>query len=91
MPSPPWQLTLRQFLEKVQRDYGVVQEDRDYSVPERQGPMVFEYMERPELAESLALVLRVDEDEVLAPSVLRSLCRMLNLPPEDFHLDSEDE
>jgi hypothetical protein len=90
LPSPPWQLTLRQFLETVQRNYGVVQEDRDYSVPERQGPMIFEYLERPDLAESLALVLRVDEDEVLAPSVLRSLCRMLNLPPGDFHLDPED-
>jgi hypothetical protein len=36
-------------------------------------------------------MLGVGEDDVLTPTLLRSLCRQLNLPPEDFHLDPEDE
>ena len=88
MPSYPWQLTLRQFLEKAQRDYGWTLDGLSLQGP--QAPVVFEYLERPDFSDLFAVIIELDEDEVLAPSVIRSLCRLLNLPPEDFHLDPED-
>lgn len=88
MPSHPWQLTLRQFLEKAQRDYGWT---LDYlPLQGSQAPVIFEYLERPDFADLFVLLGRLDDDEILTPSVIRSLCRLMNLPPEDFHLDSED-
>jgi hypothetical protein len=38
-----------------------------------------------------SIVLLVDEDEILSPGVLRSLCRFYRIPPEDFGLDPEPE
>jgi hypothetical protein len=90
LPTPPWQLTLRQFLEKIQRDYGTAREDLGFPVAGSWSPVVLDYLERTNLADALALVVELDEDEILTPTILRHLCNLLSLPPEDFHLDSED-
>lgn len=79
-------MTLREFLEVARRDFGI---EAGY------GPAAA-------LASSLvknslvkkgtrSFVLLIEEDEVLSPSVLRSLCRFFRLPPEHFGLDPEPE
>jgi hypothetical protein len=92
LPSspPPWELTLRQFLEKAQRDYGVARKMVASPLLGPTGPVRFGYLERMDVVEAFALMLGINEDDVLTPTVLRSLCRQLQLPPEDFHLDPED-
>jgi hypothetical protein len=91
LTAPPWRLTLRQFVEVVRRDYGVT--IRTFGLPMLgpRGPVYFSYLEREDLTEAFSLMLGVEEDDVLTPTLLRSLCRQLNLPAEDFHLDPEDE
>ena len=77
----PWELTLREFIEKMRRDYGI-----ELSVEEviltaslllLRGRQVY----------PLALMR---EDDPLSVHELRSLCKAFNLPPADFHLDPED-
>jgi hypothetical protein len=78
----PWEITLREFVEKVRHDYGVElslssvilatslivrKDDRLYPLPV------------------------VDADVPLPLDVLRTLCRTFNFPPLDFHLDPDDE
>jgi|GEM_PF-2266433 len=78
----PWEITVREFVEKVRRDYGI-----QLSVTSLL------------LARSLFLrkgdrlypLLVAEEDDVIPLDVLRTLCRAFGLPPEDFHLDPENE
>ena len=91
MVSPPWCLTLRQFVRIVQRDYGVTIRTFANPMMGPQGPVLFAYLERTDLNDVFAVMLGIDEDEVLTPSNLRALCLQLHLPPEDFHLDASEE
>jgi hypothetical protein len=76
-----WQITVREFVERVQRDYGI-------EIGESSAGMVASRFLRQGGRD---LVLLIDEDEILSPSVLRSLCRFYRLDPLDFGLDPEDE
>ena len=91
MTAPPWCLTRRQFVEKVQRDYGITIQRFGFPMIGPKGPVYFTYLERTDLTEAFALMLGIEEDDELTPTLLRSLCRQLEIPPEDFHLDPEDE
>jgi len=77
----PWELTLREFIETVWRNYGIE----------------FEYASAAIVASRFlrkdtgAFTLLINEDEILSISLLRSLCRFYRLPPEDFGLDAEPE
>lgn len=80
MSRHPWELTLGDFVERVRRDYGV--EAR--STADIAGGLYLS-------VGGLVLALPgMAEDDVLAESVLRSLCRQLHLPPVDFGLDEEE-
>lgn len=78
--SHPWEITLREFVEKVRRDYGI---EVDVSILDRihvfrRGDRVFVL---PEL----------DSDVILAPELIRELCDLFNLPPLDFGLDPDPD
>lgn len=90
MTSPPWRITLRQFVEKVRSEYGLTLSSFATPMIGPKGPIEYAYLREKDLVGAIALMLEIEEDDVLAPTTLRSLCRLLNLPPEDFHLDPED-
>jgi len=77
----PWEITLREFIEQVRRDYGIEVDLRSAAV------VASRFLRKG----GRAYVLVMEEDEILSPSVLRSLCRFYRLPPEDFGLDPEPE
>jgi hypothetical protein len=77
----PWEITLREFIEQVRRDYGIEVDLRSAAV------VASRFLRKGDRA----YVLVMEEDEILSPSVLRSLCRFYRLPPEDFGLDPEPE
>ncbi len=77
MSRHPWELTLGDFVERARRDYGV--EAR--STADVAGGLYL-------AVGSLVLALPgMAEDDILAESVLRSLCRQLHLPAVDFGLE----
>lgn len=79
--SHPWELTLRQFVEKVRRDYGIVLSVSPLRTP---GSLLRH--------DKLVYVLpRIAEDDPLDIEVLGSICQAFLLPLSDFHLDPEDE
>jgi hypothetical protein len=77
----PWELTLREFTEKVWRDYGI-----ELSVEEVILTASLLLM-RGRQVYPLALL---GEDDPLSVHELHSLCKAFHLPPADFHLDPED-
>jgi len=77
----PWQITLREFIEQVRRNYGIEVDLRSAAV------VASRFLRK----DDRAYVLVMEEDEILSPSVLRSLCRFYRIPPEDFGLDPEPE
>jgi hypothetical protein len=81
----PWEVTLRQVLEKIERDFGGVQTPL-FAIGPR-GRTDISYLKRaPEL---FATILGVDLDEELTPTVLRSVCVQLGVPPDLFGLEME--
>ena len=55
------------------------------------GPVRFAYLERTDLTNVFAVMLGMDEDELLSAANLKALCEQLRLPPEDFHLNLFDK
>jgi hypothetical protein len=91
LSSIPWRLTLRQFVELVRSYYGITIRTFGYPMIGPHGPIYYTYLEREDLTEVFALMLDIGEDDPLTPTLLRSLCHQLGLPPEDFHLDPEED
>ena len=77
----PWDLTLREFTEKVWRDYG-----SELSIEE---VILTASLLLVRGGQIYPLPL-LREDDILPVSELRSLCKAFYLPPVDFHLDPED-
>ena len=77
----PWQVTLREFIEQVKRDYEV---EADVLELEERGL----FLVRGGLVYALPAIA---EDDVLQPSLLRALCRVFDIPPVDFALDPEED
>src|SRR3954469_22693791 len=74
----PWELTVREFVENVRRDYGA-----ELSIT--QGILVGSlYLRKGDRIYPLPLL---DENAVIPPDLLRTLCRAFGVPPLDFHLD----
>lgn len=86
MGKHPWEITLRQFLERVEREYG------GGRVPlfafSSQGRIDVSFVQRS--SEEFATLPGLDLDEELTPTVLRSLCVQLGLPPDLFGLEPEE-
>lgn len=78
----PWEITVREFVEKVRRDYGI---ELSVTYVTLTASLYLRKNDR------LYLLLVADEDDILPLDVLRSLCRAFNLPPEDFHLDPDPD
>jgi hypothetical protein len=76
----PWEITLREFVEKVRRYYGI---EVDTKALER--IHIFRRGDRAFLLPGL------DSDVILDPDLIRALCRMFNLPPLDFALDPDPD
>lgn len=86
MGKHPWSLTLRQLLEKIERDFGGVPTPLFAMGP--RGHVDLSFITRsPEL---FATILGIPLDEELSPSVLRSACVQLGVPPELFGLEEEE-
>ena len=81
MGRHPWELTLREFVEKVRRDYGI-----ELSVEE----VILTASLLLVKGRQVYPLPLLREDDILPASELRSLCKAFHLPPEDFHLDPED-
>ena len=78
----PWELTLREFIETVWRNYGI---RVDYPTAAAVGGL---FLSRDKRTFPVAVL---DEDEIMPIPLLRSLCRFYNVPPEDFGLSSEED
>ena len=76
----PWEITLREFVEKARRHYGIEVDREELKKIHvfRRGDRVF-------------LLPGLDSDAILDPDLIRELCRLLNLPPLDFGLDPDPD
>jgi hypothetical protein len=76
----PWEITLREFMAKVWRDYGIEIELVSAAVVSgwilKRGVGFYP-------------VPVTDPDDILPPDVLRELCLFYSVPPTDFHLDPQ--
>lgn len=81
MVRHPWQITVRQFIETVRKEYGI-------EIATSSATLVASRFLRKD---GRSIVLLIEEDEVLSPGVLGSLCRFYRIPLEDFGLDPEPE
>jgi hypothetical protein len=77
----PWELTLREFIEVVRRNYGI---EIDYSSA---AITASRFLRK----DGRTFVILIEEDEILSIALLRSLCRFYSIPPEDFGLHPESE
>lgn len=87
----PWRLTLRQFLEKVEQEYGSRPQEGTLWIRGARGTETFKYLGRTVTIEQFAVLQDLDPDVELSPHVLRSLCNQIGVPPEDFGLDPDFE
>ncbi|HEV2855992.1 MAG TPA: hypothetical protein VHC97_24605 [Thermoanaerobaculia bacterium] len=78
----PWEITVREFVEKVRRDYGI---ELSVTYVTLTASLYLRKNDR------LYLLLVADEDDILPLDVLRSLCRAFDVPPADFHLDPDPD
>ena len=77
----PWELTLREFIAVVWRNYGI---EIDYAQAAVMGGF-FLSKDR-----SVFLVPVLGEDEILPIPLLQFFCRLYHVPPEDFGLPMEE-
>jgi hypothetical protein len=78
----PWEITLREFVEIVRRNYGI---EIDPASAAMAGGRFLSKNRRPFPIPVMEL------DEVIPLPLLRFLCGFYRMPPEDFGLDPEDE
>ena len=88
----PWEITLREFVEKARRDYGIEIDpsifDTILSYRRRDGRVYIHVFRRGDRA---FLLPGLDSDAILDPDLIRELCGLFNLPPLDFGLDPDPE
>lgn len=77
----PWEITLREFIEQVRRDYGIELDSAGAAIA---GGRFLSKDGR------LFPVPVMDMDEIMPLPLLRFLCELYQIPPEDFRLDPED-
>lgn len=77
----PWELTLREFIDLVWRNYGI---HADYPAAASLAGLLLS-KDRKAFP-----VVVLDEDEILSLPLLRSICRLYRVPAEDFGLPSEE-
>jgi hypothetical protein len=78
----PWEITLREFVVKVWRDYGI-------EIELASAAIISSWILRR--GECIYPVPVEDPDEILTPYRLHSLCLFFGVPPVDFNLDPDDD
>ncbi len=78
----PWELTVREFVEKAWRDYGI-----ELSVTH----VLFVTSLLLQKGDRIYPLPLLDEDDVIPLDVLRTLCGAFGFPPLDFHLDPDPD
>ncbi len=86
MGKHPWSLTLRQLIEKIERDLGGLRTPLFGVGPRGRFDVSFMALS----PENFATVVGVGLDDELTPSVVRSLCVQLGVPPDLFGLEPEE-
>jgi hypothetical protein len=76
----PWEITLREFVEQVRRYYGI-----------EISPTIFDKILVQHRGGRAYILPRLEWDEILTLTVLRDLCKLFNLPPEDFALNPDED
>ena len=82
MVRHPWQITLREFIETVRRQYGIEVEIAPAAIASGR------FLSKDG---RLYPVPVMEPDEVMPIPLLRFLCGLYRLPPSDFRLDPEDD
>jgi hypothetical protein len=77
----PWELTLREFIEFVRRNYGI---EVSYTEASIAGGRFLSKDRR------VFPVPVLGEDEIMPISLLQFFCRLCRVPPEDFGLLAEE-
>jgi hypothetical protein len=77
----PWEMTLRQLVEKVGRDYGIAFEVISLPVP---GTILIR-------GTKIYALPGIDEEDHLDLAVIENLCECFQLPRADFALDPDPE
>lgn len=78
--------TLNEFIQKVKNDYNTEIANIKGKVVGQKGQAQFPYFKRqlPDNTVRIAPVPSLHTDEPFTPTVLRSLCIQLSIPPKDF-------
>ncbi|HSK75678.1 MAG TPA: hypothetical protein VLQ45_04420 [Thermoanaerobaculia bacterium] len=82
MARPPWEITLREFIQIARRDYGI-------EIELVSAAIAVGWILRKGI--SAYPVPVIDPDELLPLDILRKLCRLYGIPPVDFGLDPDDD
>ena len=82
MARHPWELTLREFIEVVWRNYGI---RVDYPTAASAAGLLLSKDQK------VFPVAVLGEDEVMPILLLGSLCRLYRVPAEDFGLSAEKD
>lgn len=84
MPYPMTPLpTLADFVDKAKK-HGIKLRETESVTTGPRGPVKFRYLyKEPSM---IAILPDIKDDDVLTPVVLRSICRKLEIPVEDFGL-----
>lgn len=89
MGRHPWEVTLREFIEHARRERGAIFELVPLPYPDES--VEYYIADLPDLHRTIALPPGFDVDAVLGPNLLRSLCRQLDIPEDDFLLDPDPD
>jgi hypothetical protein len=78
----PWEITLREFIEKVRRNYGIEIDPAAAAVAGGQ------FLQKDRLRYPVEVL---DLDEPMPLSILQTMCRLYRIPPEDWGLYPEED
>lgn len=87
--------TLLEFIARAVQKFGAEQQEIQAPFFGPQGPgqdQIKGLLRRLPSGKILVAVLpEIDDNQTLTPTVLRSLCALLEIPPSEFGLDIEDQ
>ncbi len=78
----PWELTLREFIEQVRRYYGIEIDVTHAAIASGR------FLSKDDRFFPVPVM---DLDETMPIALLRFLCGLYRIPPEDFRVDQEED
>jgi hypothetical protein len=78
----PWEITLREFIEQVSRNYGIEIHPASAAIAGGR------FLSKDRRAYPTPVW---EEDKIMSLYLLRNLCRLYRVPPEDFGLLPEED